>query len=50
MVKVGPTFELVARNELGEKTYGSPAISDGQIFLRGFKNLYAIGPRPAGRN
>jgi outer membrane protein assembly factor BamB len=43
VVKAGPTFELVARNELGEKTYASPAISGGQIFLRSFKNLYCIG-------
>jgi outer membrane protein assembly factor BamB len=43
VVRAGPKFELVARNELGEKTYASPAISDGQLFLRGFKNLYCIG-------
>lgn len=49
VVKAGPEFELVARNELGEKTYASPAISDGQIFLRGFKHLYAIGPKPEKR-
>ncbi len=41
--KAGPNLELVARNELGEKTYASPAISRGQIFLRGFKNLYCVG-------
>ena len=44
VVTAGPKFELVARNELGEKTYASPAISRGQIFLRSFSNLYAIGP------
>jgi len=43
VVKVGPTFELIARNELGEKTYASPAISGGHIFLRGSGNLYCIG-------
>lgn len=43
VVRAGPKYELVARNELGEKTYASPALSDGQIFLRGFKNLYCIG-------
>jgi outer membrane protein assembly factor BamB len=46
VVRAGATYELVARNELGEKTYASPALSGGQIFLRGFKNLYCIGPRP----
>jgi outer membrane protein assembly factor BamB len=43
VVKAGPQFELAARNELGEKTYASPAISGGRMFLRGFKNLYCIG-------
>jgi len=36
-------FEGVAVNELGEKSNSTPAISDGQIFLRTFKNLYCIG-------
>ena len=43
IVRAGPTFDLVATNELGEETYASPAISQGQIFLRGFNNLYCIG-------
>ena len=42
VVRAGPSFELVARNELGEKTYASPALSDGRMYLRGFKNLYCI--------
>ena len=41
--RAGPNFDLVARNELGEKTYASPALSGNQIFLRGFNNLYCIG-------
>jgi outer membrane protein assembly factor BamB len=43
VVKAGPQFDLISRNELGEKTYASPAISGGQIFLRSFNNLFAIG-------
>ena len=46
VVRAGPKFELVARNELGEKTYASPALSGGQIFLRSFEHLYCIG-KPA---
>jgi outer membrane protein assembly factor BamB len=42
VVKAGPTYELVAKNEMGEKTYASPAISDGEMFLRTFKTLYCI--------
>jgi hypothetical protein len=43
IVKPGPQFEVVARNELGEGTYASPAISNGRMFLRGVKHLYCIG-------
>ncbi len=43
VVKPGPQFEVVTRNELGEETRASPAISNGRMFLRGVKNLYCIG-------
>lgn len=43
VLKATSTFERVARNELGERTYASPALSEGQIFLRSFKHLYCIG-------
>ncbi len=42
VVKPGAELDIVARNELGENTYASPAISDSQIFLRGAKHLYCI--------
>lgn len=38
-------FELVARNELGEQSNSTPALSDGQVFLRTFENLYCIGKK-----
>ena len=31
------------KNELGEKTYASPALSDGEIFLRGDTHLCCVG-------
>jgi outer membrane protein assembly factor BamB len=43
VVKPGPTFERVARNELGEGVFASPAISNGQLLLRGDKHLFCIG-------
>jgi len=43
VIKPGPTFQLVATNEIGEKTFASPAISRGELFLRGARNLYCIG-------
>jgi outer membrane protein assembly factor BamB len=43
IVKPGPKLEVVAENPLGERIYSSPAISHGQIYLRGEKHLFCIG-------
>ena len=43
IVRPGPQPDVVAENELGEFCYASPAISQGQIFLRGVDHLYCIG-------
>ncbi|MDZ4289431.1 MAG: PQQ-binding-like beta-propeller repeat protein [Prosthecobacter sp.] len=43
--KASPKFELLATNSLGEKVIGSMAVSDGQIFIRGHKNLWCIGKK-----
>ena len=43
VVKAGPIFEVVAENPLGDYCLSSPAISDGQIFIRTSTNLYCIG-------
>jgi len=45
VVKAGPVFEVVAENAINEYVLSSIAISDGQLFLRGDKHLYAIGQR-----
>ncbi len=45
VLKAGSTFEVLAENALEEYTLSSPAISDGQIFLRTEKFLYCIGQR-----
>ena len=45
VVKAGPAFQLLAENELDDYTLSSPAISNGQIFLRTTKFLWAIGKR-----
>ncbi len=43
ILKAGPRHEVLATNSIGEPVYASPAISDGRIFIRGEKHLYAIG-------
>ena len=42
VVKPGPKFVVVAQNKLGEETNASPAVYDGQLFLRGDKHLFCI--------
>lgn len=43
--KASPKFELLATNSLGEKVIGSIAVSEGQLFIRGYKNLWCIGKK-----
>lgn len=46
VIKLGPKFELVARNRIDGDTSdhsATPAISNGQLFLRSAKTLYCIG-------
>ena len=45
VVQAGPNFVKLAENDLGEYTLSSPAISEGQIFIRTESFLYAIGTR-----
>ena len=45
VVQSGPKFALVAENDLGDYTLSSPAVSEGQIFVRTASFLYAIGQR-----
>lgn len=43
VVKPGEKLNVVAENELGEFTSASPAVSKGQLFIRGTKHLFCIG-------
>jgi hypothetical protein len=45
VLAAGPEFRVVAENDLADYTLSSPAVSDGQIFLRTTKYLYCIGKR-----
>jgi outer membrane protein assembly factor BamB len=45
VVKAGPNFEILAENPLNDYCLSSPAISDGQLFIRTATNLYCIGKR-----
>ena len=41
--RASPKFELLATNSLKEKVIASIAVSDGQLFIRGYQNLWCIG-------
>jgi outer membrane protein assembly factor BamB len=45
VIRPGKELEVVAENPLGERCYSSPAISNGQIFIRGEKHLFCIGKK-----
>jgi outer membrane protein assembly factor BamB len=50
VLKADGEFTLLQKNKLDDECYASPAISQGQIFLRGLHNLYCIGAdAPANR-
>lgn len=43
VIKLGPTFEVLATNTLDDHFDASPAVVDRDIYLRGYKHLYALG-------
>lgn len=43
VIKAGPQFEVLAENALNDYCLSSPAISDGQIFIRTSGQLFCIG-------
>ena len=38
-------FDLTSRNPLSDPCYSSPAVSQGQIFIRTLNHLYCIGKK-----
>jgi len=45
VLQAGPKFEVLAENPLNDYCLSSPAISDGQIFIRTAGYLYCIGKK-----
>jgi hypothetical protein len=45
VLAASPKFEVLARNRLEERTLASPAISDGEIFIRTYQHLWCIGAK-----
>ncbi len=40
-----PKYQLLAANRLGEHVDASIAVSDGELFIRTYENLWCIGPK-----
>jgi len=43
VIEAGPEFKVLARNKLEEKCCASPAVSQGNIFIRSRSNLFCVG-------
>jgi outer membrane protein assembly factor BamB len=45
-IKAGPTFEVLAANDLDDgPDYTTPAVSNGHLFIKGKSNLWCIGTK-----
>jgi hypothetical protein len=42
VIRPGLKFEYISKNSIGEKMFASPAISNGKIYLRGYRHLFCI--------
>jgi len=43
VLAAGPEFHVLAKNELGEPIFATPAIADGRIYVRTATQLYCFG-------
>jgi outer membrane protein assembly factor BamB len=43
VVRDGPKFEVLARNDLGEAVRATPALAGGRLYVRTDRHLYAFG-------
>ena len=43
IIEAGPEYREIAKCELGERCYASPAFMNGRVYIRGLENLYCIG-------
>ena len=43
VVKAGRVPQVIARNALGERAVASPAISNGRLYIRTDRRVFAIG-------
>jgi len=49
VVKAGPKFDLVAKNSLEGQCFASPAVAQGELFIRTTQSMYCIGAAQKGK-
>lgn len=49
VLAAGRSYRLIARNDMGARIVASPAIADGQLFLRSDNQLFAVGKATAAK-
>ena len=42
VLRAGPGFEILARNQLGEPCFATPAIAEGALYFRTTSSLIAV--------
>jgi outer membrane protein assembly factor BamB len=45
VIEAGPTFKQIATNSIGETLMATPALSQGVLYVRGSRTLFAIGKK-----
>jgi outer membrane protein assembly factor BamB len=45
VIAASPKFQQLAVNKLGERVLSSPAMADGEIFIRSYQHLWCIGEK-----
>jgi hypothetical protein len=45
VVRAGASFELIAKNPMGEPIMATPALAHATLYVRGEKHLFAVGAR-----
>jgi len=45
VIAAAKEFELLAKNDLHEPVFATPAVADGRMYVRGSKHLFCIGEK-----
>jgi outer membrane protein assembly factor BamB len=49
VLKAGDSFEVLARNSIGEEIFATPAVVEGNVLIRSARHLWSFQSRPDSR-